>query len=116
MDQTSREPKPDFSHVKTLTIREKVWRIFWHRPPGRPPKSLKKGYYHAGHCDHPDTPGKRIYVEVDDENLETLLSFVHETIHAAFPDIEDKAVEDYEADLRRGLRRMGAKIDFNVRP
>lgn len=101
---------PDFSYIKTHVLRGKVFIMKWTRPPGKPRN--KNG--DVGHCDHPDTVGKRIHVWPDPwDNLETVGTAAHELAHGAWPDLSEDAVMEYEESFIRLLKRMGCEVIFH---
>jgi hypothetical protein len=91
----------DLAHIRSCVVRGKKFKIIWrgHRE-------------YQGRCEAPNELNKTINICKTGSSLELLLLTVHETIHAAFYDLEEKAVEQYELDLHHLLTRMGITVSF----
>lgn len=91
----------DLAHVKTCEIRGKKFKVIWrgHRS-------------YIGRCEWPGEKNKTICITKTCPSLDVLMTTIHETLHAAFFDLENDAVDEYERDLRRLLTRMGITVSF----
>jgi hypothetical protein len=100
-----------FAHIKTHTFRDRLFRILWRRPrrreKGLPP--LPKNMEYHGDCHYGDRR-MQLCPELDAEDL--LIAAFHESIHACFPDLDNSAVDEWDRDCHRLLRRMGLKVTF----
>lgn len=101
---------PNFSHIKTHTIRDKSFRMVWKKPRNTCPDPKK---HTVGQCDNPNTPGKALWLWPGQDAEELLFTTFHECTHAAFPDIDEAAVTALEQDVARLLKRMGLKVAFD---
>jgi hypothetical protein len=99
-----------FSHLLTHTIRGKLFRLIWRRPPKR--RDDPKGSMWAGQCDHPATKFKELWIYPDIDALELLLTVLHESTHGAFPDLTEEVVREFESDFKRIVKRMGIEVAF----
>lgn len=97
--------RPDFSKLKTHTIRGKSFRLHWRRPD---PRS-------DGQCDHPTTQCKGLWIHPDKDGMELLDTVNHESTHGSFPDLDEASVQEHCQSFRRLLTRMGAKVIFEPR-
>lgn len=82
----------------------------WRKPPGRHPDPTKT---YVAQCDTPRGRGKSflwIWPRQDPEDM--LFTVLHEISHGAFWDLEEKAIEEYERDCRKFLKRMKMKVSF----
>lgn len=84
-----------------------TFRIHWQRPPR--PKKLPKSSEMHGDC---DLAKRRIRINPDPDHLELLFTTLHESLHACFFDLEDRVIDDWEADAKRLVKRMGIKVTF----
>lgn len=104
-----------FDQLKSHLIRGKRFRLRWRCPPAGGPGS--KGKRGLGRCDCPGDARPEIFISPDVGAPLTLLgTVIHECAHAAFFDLEDAAVRQYEDDLMRLLCRMGVQVSFTGRP
>ena len=104
----------DFGRIKTHVFRGVTFRILWRRP--KRTKDQPKSIVNHGQCDFPT---RKIWIapEIDGSEpdaLELLLTVIHESFHASFPDFDDECVDDWEKDAKRFLRRMGVVVTFNA--
>lgn len=90
--------------IKTHTFRNKRFRMVW-----------RGGKTYHGKCDDPKDSGRCISVGINSDNLVTVGTVIHESIHAAFFDLDEAAVEAAERDIMRLFRRMGMKVTFDPR-
>lgn len=105
-----------FAHIKTHTFRDRLFRILWQRPRRRGSRglpTLPKHLEYHGDCDYTDRK-MQLAPMLDAEDL--LIAVFHESLHACFPDIENSAVDEWDSDVHRLLRRMGLKITFEPKP
>lgn len=97
-----------FAHLKTCKIRDKVYHVAWRKPPGRNPDPTEE---YVGQC---DPPGKRktvwLWPRQDPEDM--VGTVIHEFCHSAFWDLEEGAIEEFERDVMRFLKRMKMKVSF----
>lgn len=101
-----------FDKIRTHTFRSKLFRIFWRRYRRSADELIGKN---CGYCDHRESPSPKMHVYPSEDDLELLLTTAHESLHAAISDISDDAVDEWEADLRRLLRRMKIEVKFHGR-
>lgn len=102
--------RPDFSKIKTATIRGKVFKAVWRKPRNTCPDSSKED---VGKCDHPETLRKELWVWPRQDFWEFLETIIHECIHAALPDLDEDCVNELARDIVRLLRRMGLRGMFH---
>lgn len=94
--------KPGFRHIKTASIRGRTYLLDW------------RGHStFRGRCDPPGAPFKRINVSIDKDPINTISTLLHECEHAAFFDLGEEAVEEFEHDFIRLLRRLPIKISYD---
>jgi hypothetical protein len=103
-----RKVKVDFSKIKTASFRGRKFQILWKKPR----KSSKEETAAHGACDCPADSGKRIYIHPNPNHEELLDTVIHESLHAAFWDLEETAVTQCCEDLRHLLKRMGLQVKF----
>ena len=79
--------------VRRLKIRGKTWRIIYDRPPVNRCSAL---------C---DDSIRTIWIRPSQNQTpeEVLISFFHELLHAALPDISEESVEETEAAFVAGV-------------
>lgn len=78
--------------------------MFWKRP--RYPKP-PKGRVWEGQC---KSDKKTMHVFPNKDDAEFMWNAIHESLHACFPDLDDHSVDQWEADAKRLVRRVGFKI------
>lgn len=102
----------DLSRIKTHSIRGKLFRIVWRKPRDEKTRTVD------GQCEDVRFPGPtRIYVGIRHHGpMGIFITVLHECVHAAFPDLDEKAVEDFVTDFIRLVRRMGIHIEFKRPP
>lgn len=101
--------RPDFSHIKTHTIRGKSYRLRWRKPPGKP---LDPETENVGQCDSPCDAGRELWLWPKQDAKDILGTVIHEVAHGAFFDLEECAIEAFERDVIRLLTRMKIKVSF----
>jgi hypothetical protein len=99
----------DFSKLKTHTLRNKLYRLIWRRPPGKCPDTDK---HYVGQCESPKDKGRELWLEPKQDAEDLLWTTVHESAHGCFWDLTEEAIEEFERDTRRLCRRMGLRISF----
>ena len=99
----------NFEEIRTHTIRGKQYHLVWRKPPGRHPDP---DYEWKGECDSPDWKGRRLWIYPKQEPMELLATVIHEMAHGAFWDLDEDAVEAFERDTMRLLKRMGIEVKF----
>ncbi len=89
--------------------------MIWRKPPKL--SSDAKGSSRVGQCDSPRTKGAirqlwlwPVLAKVDPTDM--LGTVIHEVTHASFWDIDEPAIQDFEEDLMRLLKRMKIKVSF----
>lgn len=88
-----------------------MFRLIWRKY--RRNKTTPTNIEFPGHCDHRETPQPKMYIYPKDEALELLGTVTHESIHACLPDVDDEAVDAWEQDWMRLLKRMNISITFD---
>lgn len=101
---------PDFSKIHTVKIRGKVFKTIWRKPRN---SAKDPELEDIGSCDYPYTPGKELWVWPKQDPIDILMTILHEFTHGAFPDLEEKAVTEYDVDLKRFLLRTGIEVKFH---
>lgn len=102
--------RPQFPRIKTHSIRDRLFKIFWRAP--RRDKKCPKDVHYFGECSYAD---RRICIYPSTSGLELLDTVLEECFHGAFFDLEDAAVRETVRDIRRLLVRMGIQISFTGR-
>lgn len=99
----------DFSHILSHTIRGKVFRLIWRKPPGKHPDPNQE---FKGQCDSPHDKGRELWLWPKQDAKDMLGTVIHECAHGAFWDLDEAAVEAFERDTMRLLTRMGIEVAF----
>lgn len=103
---------PDFTHIRTHTIRDKSFRLIWRKPRNSCPDPNK---HDVGQCDHPESPGKELWIWPKQDAIDLLATVFHECTHGVLPDLDENAVVAIERGAMRLLERMGIEVRFNPR-
>jgi hypothetical protein len=101
-----------FDKIRTHAFRDRMFHILWRRwrrSPDEIPGS------NVGRCDHRETPQPQMHVYPSKDDLELLIAVTHEAVHACFSDISNDAVDEFDSDYGRLLRRMGIEVKFHGR-
>ena len=69
----------------------------------------------SGYCDNPSTPGKRILLKSDDDDLEYLDTAIHEALHACYPDNTEDAIDEAASSIASFLIKLGYRR-YNSKP
>ncbi len=101
--------KRDFSHLKTHTVRKKLFRLIWKKPPGKHPDPDKE---YVGQCESPTDKGRELWLDPKQDAEELLWTIVHECAHGSFWDMTEESIEEFECDTQRLCRRAGLRITF----
>ena len=91
---TFRGKKYKVRHVKAKTLQ----------------KDIGKDEVCFGECDNPETPGKELRFDKELSGIDKLDTYIHEAIHAAFPDLTEEAVEIGSTDIAKFLWRIGYRL------
>lgn len=102
--------RPDFCKLLTHSIRGKLYRLVWRKPPGKHPDPEKE---FKGQCEWPGDKGRELWIWPRQDGLDMVGTVAHEVAHGAFWDLAEEAIEEFERDYVRLLRRMGAEVTFN---
>jgi hypothetical protein len=88
--------------VRTHVFRGKRYNIKYANIPDDPDQEVH------GICDSPVEPNKTIKINKNIDNPKKLLETeIHESIHAAFYDLDEAAVDEFAKDLSSFLWRLG---------
>lgn len=69
----------------------------------------------AALCDAPNSPDKEITICSTTRSPDILIeNIIHESLHAAFWDIDEVAIEETARDIARILSRLGVTIDVKA--
>ena len=88
--------------VRTFLMRGRRWKLQF-RPLSRMPR-LGDSEPVRGFC---DTENRKIVVCTDQKGRAGLETLIHECLHAAYPDLDEEAVETTAYDLSKLLWRLG---------
>lgn len=98
---------PNFSKIRTHTLRGRRFDLRWRCPA----KGLPKGKY-RGACSDPDdrySGENELYIWTRQPDKDILGTVIHEVLHGIVPSLKEEIVEDFEHDLMRLLNRMGLR-------
>lgn len=98
-----------FPHIKTHSFRDRLYRIVWRR--FRRAKDEIPGE-NVGRCEHREEKSPRLHIYPGQSAFEILLTSVHESVHACFPDLDEMAVTAFDEDLAKLWKRMKVKVIF----
>lgn len=82
--------------VRRVRIRGKLWRVVI----GRPPKNKCDALCDSDRVHH---PARTIWIR---PSADRLAGVVHEVLHACFPDLEEKAIEEAEEAIVKVARAV----------
>lgn len=100
----------DFSRLKTCSLRGKIFRLIWKKPPEKHPDPTQE---YLGQCDSPRDKGRELWLDPKQEAEDLFWTMFHETTHGCFFDLEEAAIEEFERDVRRFAKRMGFCITID---
>ncbi len=97
-------PRP----VKSHTFRGKRYGIrFMSKSKLQKYGKAKEDEVVYGLCSHPSKKGKRLCFDRSAKDLEALETFVHESGHAVWNDLDEEAITEGSKDIAKFLWRLG---------